>query len=162
MKCASFCVSLHCALLLCHDVGHYVNIGTAITPVFYKVKYLVDSIPRQSSVQSVFSWREWSIVLVIGVIQQVGQQWLGKQTFITAVLPMDRAVGVCRALSLMSLSLSFARSLFLLTHTCTQGDGDKFQTKNKNLGYLKLLCYIRGLETMGRCRAPEGWKTLCK
>lgn len=62
MKCASFCVSLHCALLLCHDVGHYVNIGTAITPVFYKVKYLVDSIPRQSSVQSVFSWREWSIV----------------------------------------------------------------------------------------------------
>lgn len=157
MKCASFCVSLHCALLLYHDVGHYVNIGTAITPVFCKVKYLVDSIPRQSSVQSVFSWREWSIVLVIGVIQQVGQQWLGKRTFITAVLPMDRAVGVCRALSLMSLSLSFSLSLSLsLTHTCTQGDGDK------NLGYLKLLCYIRGLETMGRCRAPEGFKTLCK
>lgn len=89
---------------------------------------------------------------MIGVIQQVGQQWLGKRTFITAVLPMDRAVGVCRALSLMSLSLSFSLSH---THMHT-GRWRQVSNEKQKPGVLKALMLYQRPGDNGKMQATRG------
>lgn len=70
---------------------------------------------------------------------------------------MDRAVGVCRALSLMSLSLSFARSLSFPPHTHMHtGRWRQVSNEKQKPGVLKALMLYQRPGDNGKMQGTRG------